>query len=86
MSDTPHTAPPAGAHDDSRAEQASGLLDAIDELNRGLNLLVALQMAVETLDGSERNGLAELVAVAQTVVVAGRDRVDALRGAIAGSI
>ena len=72
MSDTTHTAPPAGAHDDSRSQHASGLLDAIDELNRGLNLMAALQMAVETVDGSERNGLAERVSVAQRVV-AGRE-------------
>ncbi|WP_349367955.1 hypothetical protein [Salinarimonas sp.] len=84
MSDTMHTAPLAGAHDDSRAARADGLLDAIDELNRGLNLMVALELAVETLDDPVRNGLAELVAAAQAVVVAGRDRVDALRGELVG--
>ncbi|GGK23852.1 hypothetical protein [Salinarimonas ramus] len=77
MPGTIHTAPPAGAHDDSRP---LGLLDAIDELNRGLNLLVALQMAVETLDGPDRNGLAELVAATRSKILAGRDRVDAVRG------
>ncbi|WP_029029932.1 hypothetical protein [Salinarimonas rosea] len=85
MPDPTHTAPPAGAHDDSRRDHARGLLDAIDELNRGLNLMVALRMAVENLDDPERNGLAELIAVAQQVVVAGRDRVDALRSAMVGS-
>ncbi|MGP9821233.1 hypothetical protein ACTZWW_14555 [Salinarimonas sp. NSM] len=83
MSDAMHTAPPAGAHDDSRAARADGLLDAIDELNRGLNLMVALEPAVARFDDPVRNGLAELIAAAQAVIVAGRDRVDALRGEMA---
>lgn len=84
MFDSIHTAPPAGAHDESRRAYEGSLLDAIDELNRGLDLMVALRMAVENLDGPERNGLAELVGAAQSVVLAGRDRVDALRSELAG--
>jgi hypothetical protein len=83
MAEHTDTAPPAGAHAETCRAHASRLLDALDEMNRGLNLLRALEMAVESLDGTERAGLAELAYVLRRTVRWGLDRVDEVRLALA---
>lgn len=83
MADYTDSAPDAGAHAQTRHEQALRLLDAIDEVNRGLNLLRVLEMAVESLDGTERAGLAELACILRRTVGSGLDMVDEVRLALA---
>ncbi|MGJ3263928.1 MAG: hypothetical protein ACFE0R_11910 [Salinarimonas sp.] len=83
MADETDTAPADGAHAQTCREHALRLLDAIDEVNRGLNLLRALQMAVGSLDGTERAGLAELADVLRRTVCGGLDMVDEVRRALA---
>lgn len=83
MADETNTAPPAGAHAQTCREHALRLLDALDEMNRGLNLLRALEMAVESMDGTERAGLAELVVVLRRTVRGGLHMVDDVRASLA---
>lgn len=83
MADQTNTAPASGAHAETCREHALRLLDALDEMNRGLNLLRALEMAVESMDGTERAGLAELVVVLRRTVRGGLAMVDEVRTSLA---